>query len=219
AKNLKVGDVVPLALAGTVLPGGKIIADVELKGVLSQGMLCSGEELELEKKSAGIWVFDREWAPGTQVAEALDATDQILVLELTANRSDCLGMIGVAREVAAILGVTCQVKPAVLKETAPEVAKYAKVRIADPDLCPRYAARVARNIKIGPSPQWMQRRLKAAGVRPISNIVDITNYVMLEYNQPLHAFDLDRIAGGAKSLSAGLEPGKNWLLWMRSSVV
>jgi phenylalanyl-tRNA synthetase beta chain len=196
AKNLRVGDLVPLALPGTVMPGGKLINEADFKGVLSQGMLCSGAELEMEKESTGIWVFDRELTPGTPVAEALDSTDQVLVLELTANRSDCLGMIGVAREVAAILNLPFRVKPVQLKEEGPEIGGLAEVRIVDADLCPRYTARVAKEIKIGPSPRWMQRRLKAAGVRPISNLVDITNYVMLEYNQPLHAFDLDRIDGG-----------------------
>jgi phenylalanyl-tRNA synthetase beta chain len=196
ATNLKVGDLVPLALSGAVLPSGKTIADVEFKGVLSQGMLCSGAELELEKESTGIWIFDREWAPGTPVAEALDATDQILVLELTANRADCLGMIGVAREVAAVLAVPCEIKPVRLQENGPAVETLAQVEIVATDLCTRYAGRVVQGIKIAPSPQWLQRRLKAAGVRPINNIVDITNYVMLEYNQPLHAFDLDRINQG-----------------------
>jgi phenylalanyl-tRNA synthetase beta chain len=207
ATNLKVGDLVPLALSGAVLPGGKTIAEVEFKGVLSQGMLCSGTELELEKESTGIWVFDRQWAPGTPVAEALDTMDYILDLELTANRSDCLGMINVAREVAAILAVPCEVKPIRLQETGPAVETLAQVEIIATDLCSRYAGRVAQGIKIGPSPQWLQRRLKAAGVRPINNIVDITNYVMLEYNQPLHAFDLDRIDQG-RLLIRRAQPGE-----------
>jgi phenylalanyl-tRNA synthetase beta chain len=196
ATNLKVGDLAPLALSGAVLPDGHTISAGKFKGVVSDGMLCSGAELELEKESTGIWEFDRDWAPGTPVAEALGATDQILVLELTANRADCLGMIGVAREVAAILDAPLTVKPISLRESGPPVESLAQVEIVATDLCTRYAGRVVRGIKIGPSPQWLQRRLKAAGVRPISNIVDITNYVMLEYNQPLHAFDLDRLAGG-----------------------
>lgn len=194
AKNLKIGDLVPLALPGAILPGGKTIAPVEFKGVKSEGMLCSGAELDVEQESTGILVFDREWPLGTPVAQVLDATDQVLILELTANRSDCLGMIGVAREVAAVLDIPCHLKPAVLKEEGPAVSDLVQVQVDAPDLCPRYAIRVAQELKIAPSPLWMQRRLKAAGVRPINNIVDITNYVMLEYNQPLHAFDLDRIS-------------------------
>lgn len=194
AKNLKAGDLVPLALSGAVLPDGKLINQVEFKGITSEGMMCSGTELGLEKESAGIWVFDAPLQPGTSVAEALNSNDRVLVLELTANRSDCLGMINVAREVAAILDTSFTIAEPVLKEEGPSIEELIDIKIKDPDLCPRYAARVAMNIKIGPSPEWMQRRLKAAGVRPINNIVDITNYVMLEYNQPLHAFDLDRIS-------------------------
>ncbi|HBE78096.1 MAG TPA: phenylalanine--tRNA ligase subunit beta [Firmicutes bacterium] len=195
AQNLKVADFVPLALSGTTLPNGKLIGEANFKGVLSQGMLCSGEELGLEKESTGIWVFDRiDLKPGTPVAEVLGETDHVLVLELTANRSDCLGMMGVAREVAAILGKQFNPPQIKLKEEGLPIAGQAKVEIIDADLCPRYSGRVITEVTIVPSPEWMQRRLRAAGVRPISNIVDITNYVMLEYNQPLHAFDLDRIA-------------------------
>lgn len=193
AKNLNEGDLVPLALPGTTLPNEKLITEVQFKGVLSSGMLCSGEELGLEKQSSGIWVFSSEYALGSPVAVALGENDHVFVLELTANRPDCLGMIGVAREVAAILGTTYRTSSTELKEEGDSIQGQAFVKIADPDLCLRYTARVARDITIKPSPQWMQRRLKAAGVRPISNLVDITNYVMLEYNQPLHAFDLDRI--------------------------
>lgn len=194
AKNLKTGDLVPLAMSGAVLPDGKVINDLNFKGILSEGMLCSGGELGLEKESTGIWVFDAPLEPGMPVAEALGCNDQVLVLELTANRSDCLGMINVAREVAAILGISFNEPEPFLKEEGPSIEELITIKIKDPDLCPRYAARVAVNIKIAPSPDWMQRRLKAAGIRPINNIVDITNYVMLEYNQPLHAFDSDRIA-------------------------
>lgn len=196
AKNLTVGDRVPLALSGTTLPNGKAINDVMFKDVLSEGMMCSGMELGIEKESSGIWVFNEAYEPGTPVAKALGEEDQVLVLELTANRSDCLGMIGVAREVAAILGTQLKLPVIHLKETGPATATLARVTVSDPDLCPRYAARVCRNVKIKPSPVWMQQRLRAAGIRPINNIVDITNYVMMEYNQPLHAFDLDQIFGG-----------------------
>jgi phenylalanyl-tRNA synthetase beta chain len=194
AKNLAVGDLVPLALPGTTLPNGKAIEEVTFKGVISAGMLCSGAELGLEKESAGIWVFSGKHRPGIPAAAALGATDSILVLELTANRPDCLGMIGVAREVAAILGQEFKFSEQTVKEAGPTIAGQLEIEISDPDLCPRYTGRVIHNVKIGPSPEWMQRRLRAAGIRPISNIVDITNYVMMEYNQPLHAFDYDRIA-------------------------
>lgn len=195
AKNLKVGDLVPLALSGAVLPDGKLIKEVDFKGTISQGMMCSGTELGLEKESTGIWVFEAPLPPGTSVAEALDSNDHVLVLELTANRPDCLGMIGVAREVAAILGTSFEAPQPIVKEEGPSIEDLIEIEIEDPELCPRYAARVAMDLKIGPSPKWMQRRLIAAGIRPINNIVDITNYVLLEYNQPLHAFDLDQISG------------------------
>ncbi len=194
AKNLAVGDLVPLALPGTILPNGKVIEAATFKGVISAGMLCSGAELGLEKESAGIWVFPGEHRPGTPASEALGATDSILVLELTANRPDCLGMIGVAREVAAILGQEFKFSDQSVREEGQSIIGQLEIEISDPDLCPRYTGRVIHNVKIEPSPEWMQRRLRAAGIRPISNIVDITNYVMMEYNQPLHAFDYDRIA-------------------------
>jgi phenylalanyl-tRNA synthetase beta chain len=196
AKNVKVGDLVPLALAGTVLPNGKVIADMELKGVPSQGMLCSGIELGLEKESDGVWIFGNEQAPGTPVAAALGMNDIVLVLELTANRSDCLGMINVARETAAILDLPFHGPEVTVKEAGQSISGMAEVTIEDADLCGRYMARVVSGIKTGSSPEWMQRRLRAAGIRAINNIVDVTNYVMLEYNQPLHAFDLDRISDG-----------------------
>ncbi len=196
AKNLTVGDRVPLALPGTTLPDGKAIQEAMFKDVLSEGMMCSGKELGIESESSGIWVFEEDYDPGTPVAKALGEEDQVLVLELTPNRSDCLGMIGVAREVAAILGKKVNLPEIRIKENGQPTAAFARVSVNDPDLCPRYAGRVSRNVKIKPSPAWMQRRLRAAGIRPINNIVDITNYVMMEYNQPLHAFDLDRISGG-----------------------
>lgn len=198
AKNLKKGDLIPLALPGTTLPDGKYIAEAGFKGKVSQGMMCSGAELGLEKESAGIWVFEDAGLPlGISVAEPLGENDRVLALELTPNRSDCLGMLGVARETAAVLGETFTPPGVAVWEEGPDVSSLVSIRIDDPDLCPRYTARVIEGVRIGPSPQWMQHRLKAAGVRPISNIVDITNYVMLEYNQPLHSFDLDRIAGPA----------------------
>jgi phenylalanyl-tRNA synthetase beta chain len=208
AKNLKTGDLVPLALPGATLPDGKEITEVNFKGVLSQGMLCSGAELGLEKESSGIWVFESGFVPGTPVAEALGATDQILVLELTANRSDCLGMIGVAREVAAVLGGEMVPSSTTVKEEGTPVEGRLSIEIRDPDLCPRYIGRIVTGVKIEPSPQWMQRRLQAAGVRPINNVVDITNYIMLEYNQPLHAFDYDRIAEHAIIVRRALDGEK-----------
>lgn len=193
AQNLKLHDMVPVALPGTTLPNGKVIGTAVFKGITSEGMMCSGEELGLEKESAGIWVFAENVPAGVPVAEVLGATDFVLILELTANRSDCMGMIGVAREVAAILGTEVHLPATTVKEEDPAAESLIRAEIAAPDLCPRYSGRVITDVKIEPSPEWMQRRLRAAGVRPINNLVDITNYVMLECNQPLHAFDLDHI--------------------------
>lgn len=193
AQNLKLHDVVPVALPGTTLLSGKVIGTAVLKGITSEGMMCSGEELGLEKESAGIWVFAENVPIGVPVAEIFGATDFVLELELTANRSDCMGIIGVAREVAAILGAEVHLPDTTVREEDPAMESLIRAEIAAPDLCPRYSGRVITDVKIEPSPEWMQRRLRAAGVRPINNLVDITNYVMLECNQPLHAFDLDKI--------------------------
>ncbi|NLG85107.1 MAG: phenylalanine--tRNA ligase subunit beta, partial [Firmicutes bacterium] len=196
ARNIKPGDLVPVAPPGTPLPGGQTIGTVEFAGVISEGMLCSGAELGLEKHSEGILVLMGDWAPGTPAARALGLEEVVLELELTPNRADCLGIFGVAREVAAITGGELRPPETALPVTGPEEApSLVGVLVEAPDLAPRYCGKVFLDLKIGPSPAWMQWRLRAAGLRPINNVVDITNYVMLELNQPLHAFDLDRVAG------------------------
>ncbi|MCL6471855.1 MAG: phenylalanine--tRNA ligase subunit beta [Firmicutes bacterium] len=193
AKNIKVGDKVPVALVGATLPSGIEIKPVKLRGVTSYGMLCSKAELGLGTDHAGIYILPEDVEVGAPLTEALGLDDTILELEITPNRPDCLSMIGMAREVGAITGRTIH-KPSIdLVESAEKTTDIASVQILDPDLCPRYTARVIRGVKIGPSPTWMQSRLEKAGMRPINNIVDITNYVMLEMGQPLHAFDLNTI--------------------------
>ena len=193
ARNLSPGDLVPVVPAGAALPGGQIITAVDFAGVTLQGMLCSGAELGLEKQSDGILVLCGDWPPGASVAPALGLDEVVLELELTPNRADCLGLLGVAREVAAITGGRLRPPASAPQSAGPPVAGLAEVEIQDSDLCPRYDGKVFLDVRIGPSPAWMQHRLSAAGIRPINNIVDITNYVMLELNQPLHAFDLDRL--------------------------
>ena len=193
AKNLAVGDLVPVAPAGASLPGGERIEAASFDGVVSQGMLCSAAELGLEKQSDGILVLEGEWPLGTPASRVLGLEETVLELELTPNRADCLGLLGVAREVAALTGGKMRLPSAVPRADGPPIAELARVEVADPDLCPRYGGKVFLDVRIAPSPAWMQQRLRAAGVRPINNIVDITNYVMLELNQPLHAFDLDRL--------------------------
>lgn len=195
AKNLKVGDKVPLAQPGTTLPNGTRIEQAEFRGIPSYGMFCSEMELGLARESDGIMILPPESAAGLDAAQVLGLDDDVLVLELTANRADCYGMINVAREVSAIIGQPVRMPDTSVKETADgSIDQWAQVEVKDPDLCPRYSGRVLTEVKMGASPLWMRRRLLAAGVRPISNMVDLTNYVMLELNQPMHAFDLQHLA-------------------------
>ncbi|MHB8172402.1 MAG: phenylalanine--tRNA ligase subunit beta [Thermincolia bacterium] len=201
AANVREGQVVSVALVGAELPSGFKIKRSKLRGVESFGMLCSGKELGLDEKSLseesqnGILILPGDTPIGRDIKEVLGLDDVVLELELTPNRADCLAMVGVAREVAAVLGVEFRPPVIEVKETEDNIDGLAKIDIADSDLCKRYVARIFRNVKIAPSPQWMQQRLLAAGMRPISNIVDITNYVMLEWGQPLHAFDYDTLGG------------------------
>lgn len=200
APNVKEGDLIPLALVGAKLPGGEIKLS-KLRGVESYGMMCSIEELNLTKEylpdapENGVYVFNEDIRLGTDVKEAL-GLDTVVDFEITSNRPDCLSIIGLARESAVTLGEEFKEHDIEVKEEAGgDINDYISIEINDPDLCPRYSARVVKDVRIGPSPAWMQRRLAAAGMRPINNIVDITNYVMLEYGQPLHAFDYEQIQG------------------------
>ncbi len=200
ATNVKEGHVVPVALEGAKLAGGLQIKRSKLRGVESRGMLCSGQELGMESKlltadmAQGILILPEAVAIGLDAKEVLGLNDSVLELDLTPNRGDALNMIGVARDVAAILKQELKIPVPEFTEGEEKVADLAKVDILDPELCRRYVARLVKGIKIGPSPIWLQNRLRAAGVRPISNIVDVTNYVMLELGQPLHAFDYDKLA-------------------------
>ncbi|WP_018887811.1 phenylalanine--tRNA ligase subunit beta [Paenibacillus massiliensis] len=203
AKNVDAGQKVPVALVGAKLPGGLDIKKAKLRGVLSQGMICSAKELGLNDKllpkdqQEGILVLPEETEIGTPITKLLGLEDQVLEFDLTPNRSDCLSMLGAAYEVSAIFGrdVTLPDPQADLVEVAEAAAEELKVSIAASEQCSHYAARVIKGVKIGPSPLWLRNRLMAAGIRPINNIVDITNYVMLEYGQPLHAFDADKLEG------------------------
>ncbi len=192
AKNFKVGDKVPLATVGTKLPDGTEIKASALRGIDSFGMLCSSRELALSEESAGLLILDPALKLGMPIAQALGVDDMVLELNVTPNRPDALSHLGVAREVATLLGKALKLPAMALKESAIAAADKVKVRIDDAVRCPRYVARVIEGVKVGPSPEWMQKRLKACGVRAINNLVDITNYVMLENGQPLHAFDLDQ---------------------------
>ena len=210
APNVKEGDKVPVVLDGGRVagghdgkktPGGVKIKKGKLRGVESFGMMCSIEELGSTKDmypeapEYGIYIFPEDAVVGADAVEALGLHNSVFEYEITSNRVDCFGIIGLAREAAATFRKEFQ--PPVVTATGnnEDVNDYVKVSVEDTKLCPRYTARVVKNIKIEPSPEWMQRRLAAQGIRPINNIVDITNYVMEEYGQPMHAYDLDTIAG------------------------
>ncbi|MHB8896958.1 MAG: phenylalanine--tRNA ligase subunit beta [Candidatus Geothermincolia bacterium] len=196
APNLRPGMKSPLANVGATLPAvmDKPLKKAQIRGVESDGMLLAADELGIGDDHAGIIELSPDAAPGTDVHEVLPLEDVVFELEITPNRPDCMSVIGVAREVAALTGAKLRMPPAQMAEEGPDVRELATIRIEDPEGCPRYTARVVEGVRIGPSPAWMQRRLTSAGLRPISNIVDVTNYVLLETGQPLHAFDLDALA-------------------------
>ena len=195
ATNWKVGDVVPLATPGTRMPAGHRIDDAKLRGVDSHGMLCSARELGLSEEAAGLLLLPEDAVPGTPVARVLGLEDVVLEVNVTPNRPDALSHLGVARELAAATGAAVTSPEPGLQQKAPPASASLKVTIQAPDRCYRYAARVIDGVKIGPSPAWLARRLEACGVRSISSVVDATNFVLLERGQPLHAFDLDKVAG------------------------
>lgn len=192
ADNMRVGDIVPVALEGARLAGGMVIKRAKLRGVSSNGMMCAADELGVGEDHEGIMILDPDLPIGVDVKPILGLDDTILELDLTPNRGDALSILGVARDVAAIFGTGLKYMPPAPSTTAEPPADV-RIEIEDPALCRRYVARVIKDIKVGPSPAWMQQRLHAAGVRPISNIVDVTNYVMMELGQPMHAFDFDHV--------------------------
>ncbi len=195
AKNYKVGDKVPLAMVGTKLPNGTEIKQAALRGVDSFGMLCSSRELGLNDEHAGLLILDPGSKIGTPIAEQLGLDDAVLEINVTANRADALSHLGIAREVSTLLGKPLKKPASKLKENAVEASSKVSIRIDDPVRCVRYGVRVVEGLTVKPSPAWMQQRLRSCGIRAISNLVDVTNYVLLEYGLPLHAFDLDMISG------------------------
>ena len=204
ATNLKNGDYVPVALHGAALAGGLTIKKGKLRGEVSEGMLCSVEELGYtrqdypESPEDGIYVFEHPQQPGADVKPILQLEEDVIEFEIYSNRPDCQSVLGIAREAAATYGKVFTLPAITVKEQADDSSRaedYVEIEIKSPDLCPRYVARIVKNVRIGPSPQWLRHRLTTSGIRPINNIVDITNYVMLEYGQPLHAFDIDEIGG------------------------
>ncbi|MCK4721755.1 MAG: phenylalanine--tRNA ligase subunit beta, partial [Dehalococcoidia bacterium] len=169
------------------------LTPAKIRGVVSEGMVCSEKELGISDRHEGIMILPPESPVGTPLSEYLG--DTILDLDITPNRPDCLSVIGVAREIVAVMGGRLSIPEIHYEELENAIDSFVSVEIADPDVCPRYCASLLSGVKVGSSPQWLQQRLLACGMRPISNIVDITNYVMLEYGQPLHAFDYHRIHG------------------------
>jgi phenylalanyl-tRNA synthetase beta chain len=195
ARNIRPGDKAPLALDGTRLPGGTTIKKSKIRGEVSEGMLCSETELLIGGDQSGVMILPPEAAVGQSLAEALGLKDVILDVGLTPNRPDCLSILGIAREVAAITRTPLRVPAPAFSESGEDISRLTSVAIEAPDLCPRYCARVITGVTIGPSPLWMRRRLEACGMRAINNIVDATNYALLEMGQPLHAFDLNLLEG------------------------
>lgn len=210
ASNVEVGQKVPVVLDGgrvagghdgSKTPGGIKIKKGKLRGVESNGMMCSIEELGSTKEmypdapENGIYILKEDAVVGSDAVELLGLHDSVFEYEITSNRVDCFGILGIAREAAATFNKKFVPPVVEVKGNNDDVNKYVKVEIKDKDLCKRYCARVVKNVKIAPSPEWMQRRLAACGIRPINNLVDITNYVMEEFGQPMHAYDLSTIAG------------------------
>lgn len=201
ANNIAEGDYIPVAVHGAILPGGVKIKKGKLRGEVSEGMLCSADELGIpksaipEKHKDGIWILDKAYPLGQDITETLNLKDKVVEFEITSNRPDCLSVIGIAREAGATLNEKVNYPTIEVNEIEEKAEDNISVEIEDLEGCTRYVARVVKNVKVTSSPQWMQQKLISAGIRPINNIVDITNYVMLEYGQPLHAFDLSIIEG------------------------
>ena len=196
AKNVREGQLVPVALHKSKLPGGVEITKGKLRGVLSQGMMCSHEELGIGMSDYagacenGILIVQEEVTPGTDIKEVLGINQNIVEFEITPNRQDCLSVIGLARETAVTFDKPLKLPEIAVKGSGGDVNDYISVEVKNPELCKRYTARVVKNVKIGPSPKWLVERLRGCGLRSINNIVDITNYILLEYGQPMHAFDI-----------------------------
>lgn len=205
AHNIKIGDAVPLALVGASLPGGIVIRSSKIRGELSEGMLCSESELGIGDDTTGIMILPVGTTSGRELTEVFNLRDTVFDISVTPNRSDCLSIVGIAREWAAIAGKGLRYPPAEVRENEEDIRKITAVSILDPDLCPRYTARIITNIRIGPSPLWIRQRLEAIGLRPINNIVDVTNFVMMELGQPLHAFDFRFLEKGKIVVRRSLE--------------
>ena len=221
AQNVHQNDIVPVATVGAVLPPsghnpeGLKLKKAKMRGMDSFGMLCSADELGIDAKLLlpeernGIYILPPDTPIGLDVREVLGLNDTVIDIDLTSNRADCFSIIGLAREIACITGGKLKMPEMQVAEKAGgNLQELAKIKIEARDLCPRFAVRMLKNIKIGPSPDWMKKRLRACGMRPISNVVDVTNYVMLELGQPMHAYDYDKVEGHTLVVSRGGEGEK-----------
>lgn len=201
ATNVNLGDVVPVSLDGATLAGGLKIKAGKLRGELSEGMFCSVEELGFSEEDIedaphnGVYIFHNDIKLGSDVKPHFGLGEQVVEYEITSNRADCFSILGIAREAAATFKKPFKFPSITVEEVGGNAAEMASIAIENEDLCPRYAARIIKNVKVGPSPKWLKDRLLSAGLRPINNIVDITNYMLLEFGQPMHAFDYDKLAG------------------------
>ena len=214
APNVFEGAYVCVALEGATLAGGVVIHDTDFRGVMSYGMMCSVEEMGFDRHDFpeapedGIYIFPEAVPLGQDVCDVMDLKDKVVEFEITSNRPDCFSTVGLAREAAATYDKEFKYPEITVKEEADgDINEMVQVEIKNPELCPRYTARVVKNVKIEPSPRWMRKRLRANGVRPINNIVDITNYVMLELGQPMHAFTIGNI-DGSKIIVRNAEEGE-----------
>ncbi|MFR0063405.1 MAG: phenylalanine--tRNA ligase subunit beta [Megasphaera micronuciformis] len=201
ATNVREGQIVPVAVHGAHLPGGVKIKKSKLRGETSEGMLCSAHELGLDdslllpEERSGIWILPEDTPVGVDAVAQTGLRDVVYEYELTPNRADCFSMVGLSREFAVLSRQEAKLPQVEVQEGSEKIDGKLKVTINDSELCARYAARMLYNVKVGKSPFWMQQRLRKAGVRPINNVVDVTNYVMIEFGIPLHAYDYDKLAG------------------------
>src|SRR4051794_26147854 len=196
APNVDAGQTVGVANPGAVMPDGTRLKRAKLRGVESNGMILAEDEVGIGSDHAGIMVLDDDLVPGTPLADVLPIATDVLELEITSNRPDCLSIYGMAREVHAATGAPLKPPPWLEDPGTPGDVPGVRIEVEAPDLCPRFTARLFEDVRLGPSPPWLKARLMASGQRPINNVVDITNYVMLLTGQPLHAFDFDLVAGG-----------------------
>jgi len=196
APNVRPGLRVAVATIGADLGEGMVIKKAKIRGEESQGMLCSERELGLSDKHAGIWELPEDLAVGLPLADAMGLQDILFDVGITPNRADCLSHIGIAREVRAMTGEQIRTPKVKIDRAGGEITKQVKISLPEPNLCPRYVAKLLRNVTVRPSPDWLKRRLEAVGLRPINNVVDVTNFVLMECGHPLHAFDFDSVEGG-----------------------